>query len=147
MARRIYHYLHYLILIGITVILFNSCSKDEIKRPSPEAIIAKEAMDLVNSIKEAYMVQDEERIKQLIGSEQVLNNFSFGGEGSRLTSLEFLFRWVDVYDSKADVYVSWTGLWKKGSQEIEQKGFALFVLEGKPFKLMKILRENPFVRP
>lgn len=139
-----------LLYYSIFILLFSSCSKDEIKGPSQEAIIAKEAMDLVNSIKEAYMAQDEEKIKQMIDSEQVLKDLSFSGGPtvtSPPTSLEFLFRWIDIYDSKADVYVSWKGLWKKDSKEIEQKGLALFVLEGKPFKLKKILRENPFVRP
>jgi hypothetical protein len=36
-------------------------------------------MDLVNSIKEAYMAQDEEKIKQMISSEQVLKDLSFSG--------------------------------------------------------------------
>jgi hypothetical protein len=144
-----------LLYCSIFILLFSSCSKDEVKGPSQEAIIAKEAMDLVNSIKEAYMAQDEEKIKQMISSEQVLKDLSFSGGPvtSPPTSLEFLFRWIDIYNSKggevtvADVYVSWKGLWKKDSQEIEQKGLALFVLEGRPFKLKKILRENPFVRP
>ncbi len=128
--------------LGLSLIILFSCSKDEIKRPSQEAIIAKEAMDIVNSIKDAYMANDDEKLKQLINSEQVFQSISLS---ERPASLEFLFRWVDIFDSKVDVYVSWKGLWKKGPEEVEQKGFALFVLEGKPFKLKKILRENPFL--
>ncbi len=136
--------------VGVLTLLFllittmNACSK-EVKRPSEESIIAKEAMEVVLEIKEAYMNKDRERLEKLLVSKEVMDNFSFfdiPGE------MEFIFRWIDIYDSKADVYVSWKIVPASplagdvSTQEL--KGLCLFVLEGRPFKLKKILRENPF---
>lgn len=134
------------------VVLFGSfifaCSKSEVKKPSEEAIIAKEAIELVNTIKEAYMNNNEDKIRELSANDEVIKKISFSGKPS---DLEFIFRWIEIKDNKAEVYVSWKALWKsvakvtvEDSKYIESKGFCLFILEGKPFRLVKILRENPF---
>lgn len=125
------------------ITLFVACSKGEVKRPSEEAIIAKEAMEFVRALKEAYMDGDEEKMKEMLVSEEVLKNFSME---DKPYLLEFTFRWIEIKEPerKAEVYVTWQGVWKKAGQENEARGFCLFVLEGRPFKLSKILRENPF---
>ena len=125
------------------MVLFSACSKNELKRTPEEANIAREAMDAVLAIRSAYMEGNPEGIKTLSVSEDVLKYFSFS---QRPSSLEFLFRWVELYDSKAEVYVSWKAIKKieDAVSEREQRGLCLFVLEGKPFKLKKIMRENPF---
>lgn len=136
-----------LTLLFLLMTTMNACSK-EVKRPSEESIIAKEAMEVVLEIKEAYMNKDRERLEKLLVSKEVMDNFSFFDIPREM---EFIFRWVDIYDSKADVYVSWkivpatvTSPLAGDVSTQELKGLCLFVLEGRPFKLKKILRENPF---
>lgn len=133
------------ITLSIISVLFSvvllGCSK-EVKKPSEESILARQAMEVVSAIKEAYMKEDRDTLLRLSTSEEVFALFSFSAMPE---DLEFTFRWVDVYDSKAEVYVSWKAKKGKVSPEKEQKGLCLFVLEGRPFKLKKILRENPFL--
>ncbi|MFN3739539.1 MAG: hypothetical protein ACK4TF_02550 [Thermodesulfovibrionales bacterium] len=120
-----------------------ACSKSEVKKPSEEAIAAKEAIELVNTIKEAYMTNNEDRIRELSASDEVIKKISFSDKPS---DLEFIFRWIEIKDNKAEVYVSWKALWpqRENSKNMDVKGFCLFILEGKPFRLVKIMRENPF---
>lgn len=123
--------------------IFTACSKGEVKGPSEEAIIAKEATDFLRTLKDAYMSGDEERLKEMLISEELLKNFSMQDKPALL---EFTFRWIEIKeaDKKVEVYVTWQGLWKRGRSDNETRGLCLFVLEGRPFKLSKILRENPF---
>lgn len=121
-----------------------ACSKSEVKKPSEEAILAKEAIELVKTIREAYMNNNEDRIRELSVSDEIIKKISFSDKPSEL---EFTFRWIEIKDNKAEVYVSWKALWKEDSKSREIKGLCLFVLEGKPFRLVKIMRENPFEAP
>ncbi|MCX7794436.1 MAG: hypothetical protein N2257_08575 [Thermodesulfovibrionales bacterium] len=130
-------------LICFFLVIF-SCSKAEVKRPSEEAIIAKEAMDFVNGLKKAYMDGDEERLKEMLLYNELIKKFSMIDRPSKL---EFTFRWIEIKEEekKAEIYVAWRGYWKKEGVEEEARGLCLFVLQGRPFKLSKILRENPFL--
>lgn len=123
-----------------------ACSKSEVKKPSEEAILAKEAIELVKTIREAYMNNNEDTIRELSVSDEIIKKISFSNKPSEL---EFIFRWIEIKDNKAEVYVSWKALWsqKGDSKKFEVKGLCLFVLEGKPFRLVKIMRENPFEAP
>lgn len=132
-----------LILTIICIALLSACSKGEVKRPSEEAIIAKEAMDFIKTLKESYMRGDEERLREMFVSEELIKSFSIK---DRPSDLEFTFRWIEIKEreKKTDVYVTWKGRWKKDTGDMETRGLCLFVLEGRPFRLAKILRENPF---
>jgi hypothetical protein len=43
--------------------------------------------------------------------------------------------------------VSWKGTWTVGQESFTERGMGVFLLEGAPLKLGKIVRGNPFKYP
>ncbi len=64
-------------------------------------------------------------------------------------SAELFFspHWVEIEDSMVNLQVSWKGTWTVKGKRIEDRGLAVFVMEGRPLKLAKVLRDNPFRKP
>jgi len=130
----------------ITILLLVSCGKGEVKQVSQEAKIAQEAFGLAETIRNAYIKNDIETLersstkdgyKELIGAVKTFDT----------ADLTFTPIWVEIEDSKVSLSVSWKGIWIVRGKTTEERGVAIFLLEGRPLKLAKVLRENPFRQP
>jgi hypothetical protein len=134
-------------LIGLFLITFLiSCGKKEVKPVSQESKLAQEAFQLAETLKDAYTKKDRETFldnctndgyRELIA---VIKKF----DGAELT---FTPTWVEIKDSSVYLSVSWKGVWTLGTKSREERGLAVFVLEGNPLKLAKVQRDNPFSQP
>lgn len=134
-------------LCGLFILLFlSSCGKKEIKPISEESKIAQEAFKLADVIKGAYIKNDRVTIqknstkdgyKELIG---IMKSF----DDAELT---FTPRKVEIEDSTVYLSLTWNGIWMVRGKRIEERGLAIFVMEGRPLKLSRVIRENPFWQP
>ncbi len=123
-----------------------SCGKDEVKKVSVESQIAQDAFRLVEVLKNAYVENDrvtleknstKDGFRELIGA---LKSFDIAG-------LVFTPKWFEIEDSTVYLHIAWNGTWRAKGKRTEERGVALFVLEERPLKLAKVLRQNPFRQP
>jgi hypothetical protein len=130
----------------ILIFLLASCGKHEVKPVSEESKIAQEAFKLAEVIKNAYVKNDrltiernatKEGYQELIGAMK-----SFDDAELFLTP-----RKVDIEDSTVYLNLTWNGTWTVGGKKTEDRGMAIFVMEGRPLKLSRVLRANPFIQP
>jgi hypothetical protein len=135
-------------LCGLIMIFFLlSCGKQEVKPVSEESKIAQEAFKLAEVIKNAYVKNDRltiERNSTKEGYQELI------GAMKRFDNAELFLtpRKVDIEeDSTVYLSLTWNGTWTVGGKRTENRGMAIFVMEGKPLKLSRILRENPFIQP
>jgi hypothetical protein len=136
--------LHFYFLI--LILLLASCSKKEVKHVSEESKIAQEAFRLAETIKDAYIRNDRATLernstkdgyRELIGAIKSFDS----------AELTFTFGRVEIEDSVAYLHVLWKGTWIVKGKRTEDRGMAIFVLEGRPLKLAQVLRANPFRQP
>ncbi|MDI6801607.1 MAG: hypothetical protein QMD01_06095 [Thermodesulfovibrionales bacterium] len=133
-----------LFILVIAILVFvPSCGKKEVKKVSEDSIIATEAFELVETIRNAYIKKD------LIAIERNSTKEGFRTISSAMKSFdsaELSFSHVFMEIDKNAIYlnVSWKGKWKKGEQTTEERGMAVFVLKGRPLKVDNVLRANPF---
>ncbi|MBZ0157673.1 MAG: hypothetical protein K8I29_15870 [Alphaproteobacteria bacterium] len=137
-------------LLMCTFLMFTlvvSCGgKKDIKRESADSKIAKEAFALAETLREAYQKKDTSAIEK-----------STTRDGFRAVAgvmrpfdtarLSFNPVWVEIDGGTVQMNVQWSGHWLKGDRLAEERGMAVFVLQGRPLKLDKILRANPFKYP
>lgn len=128
------------------LICIASCGKKEVKNVSEESRIAQQAFQLADTIRNAYLDSDrktlekystQEGYRELIG---VLKDFDNA-------ELEFVPTWVEIEGSVVRLTVSWKGTWSVRDVKKDERGLAVFVLEGEPLKLVQVLRANPFRQP
>ncbi len=123
-----------------------SCGKKEVKPVSQESKLAQEAFQLAEILKQAYAGNDRSTIennstndgyREMIG---VIKKFD-------KAELTFTPTWVEIKDSVVYLSVSWKGVWTVGAKSRDERGLAVFVLEGSPLKLASVQRDNPFRQP
>jgi len=136
----------YALRVLIIVLLLASCGKQEVKKTSEESKIAQEAFRVAEVIKDAYIKNDRSTLeknstkdgyKEIIEARKSFDN----------AELSFTPKWVAIEDSTVNLHVSWNGTWTVRGKRFEDRGLAVFVMEGKPLKLAKVLRANPFRQP
>ena len=137
----------YFLLILIAPLLLSSCGgKKEVKPVSPDAKLVQEAFALAETLKNAYTENDRSALERnstkggfrdLIG---VIKEFD-------RAELTFTPTWVEIKDSSVYLTISWKGTWTVKGKLTEERGQAIFVLDGKPLKLVQIQRSNPFRQP
>lgn len=135
------------LLIGILVLTgISGCSKKEVKHVSEESKIAQEAFGLAETIRDAYIRTDRATLernstkdgyRELIGAIKSFDS----------AELTFTFGRVEIEGSVAYLHVLWKGTWIVNGKRTEDRGMAIFVLEGRPLKLAQVLRANPFRQP
>jgi len=134
------------LLLFVSILLIASCGKKEVKKVSPESKIAHEVFGIAETIRNAYVKNEratlernstKEGYRELIGAMKSFDS----------VELTFTPRWVDIEDSVIYLNVSWKGTWVVSGKKTEERGMAIFVLEGKPPKLARVLRANPFKQP
>jgi hypothetical protein len=128
-------------------VLLTSCGgSKEVKKVSPESKLAQEAFELAETLKEAYLRNDRDAIgenstkegyREIIGALKPFDS----------AELTFTPTWVEIMDSTVNLTISWKGIWVAQGKTTEERGSGVFVLEGKPLKLVKIQRANPFSQP
>ena len=130
----------------MSVFLLISCGKKEVKQVSEDSKTAQEAFMLADVIKDAYIENDlssleknttEDGYKDIIEARKIFDS----------AELFFSPHWVEIEDSMVNLQVSWKGTWTVKGKRIEDRGLAVFVMEGRPLKLAKVLRDNPFRKP
>jgi len=135
-----------LFFIFILIFLLASCGKKEVKPVSADSKIAQEAFRLAAVIKDAYIRNDRstiERNSAKDGYKEIIEvRKSFDS-----AVLTFTPRWVEIEGTTVHLHVAWNGTWIVKGQRTEDRGLAVFVMEGNPLKLVKVLRENPFKQP
>ncbi|MEW6418559.1 MAG: hypothetical protein AB1480_10610 [Nitrospirota bacterium] len=136
----------YAVQVLIVIVLLVSCGKREIKPVPPESKIAQEAIGLAETIRNAYIKNDRETLekhatrdgyRELIGTIKSFDS----------VELTFTPTWVEIENSTVSLHLSWKGIWVVGGKRTEERGIAVFVLEGRPLKLAQVQRENPFRQP
>jgi hypothetical protein len=127
-------------------LLLASCGKKEVKQVSEDSKTAQQAFMLSEEIKNAYIKNDlstleknttKDGYKDIIESRKLFDS----------TDLSFTPHWVEIDGSTVSLQVSWKGIWTVKGKSIEDRGLAVFVMEGRPLKLTKVLRDNPFRKP
>jgi hypothetical protein len=141
-----------LALIGIILffltggLLLISCEGKEVKPVSQESKIAQEAIQLAETQKNAYEENDRQTLeslstidgyRELIGSLKTFDS----------AELTFTPTWIEIQDSTVKLTISWKGTWVVKGKTTEERGIAVFVLEGTPLKLAQIQRSSPFRQP
>lgn len=130
----------------MAIIFLISCGKGEVKKVSEESKLAQEAFELAETIRSAYIKNDRETLER---------NFSVDGYRELIgaiksfdsAELTFTPLWVEIEDSIVSLNVSWKGTWIVMGKRTEERGVAVFMLEGRPLKLSRVLRANPFRQP
>jgi hypothetical protein len=123
-----------------------ACGKKEVKPVSEESKSSIEAFALTEKIKTAFINKDLTAI-QAVSTEDGYRDATTNRKPFDSVDLTFTPRWVEIEDSKLFVNVSWKSKWTASGNSTEDRGMAVFVMEGKPLKLSKILRANPFIFP
>ena len=128
------------------VFLLVSCGKKEVKQVSEDSKITQESFMLADVIKNAYIKNDlftlernttKDSYNELIEARKIFD----------IAELSFTLHWVEIEDSTVNLQVSWRGTRTVKGKRIEDRGLAVFVMEGRPLKLAKVLRDNPFKEP
>lgn len=135
----------YVVSLFLALLLI-SCGKDEVKQVSQESKTAQEAFKVADILRNAYIHNDRVALEENStkdGYRELINAI----KSFETVDLTFTPRWVEIQDSEVHLTLSWKGRWSVRGKSTEERGVAIFVLEGKPFKLAKVLRENPFRQP
>ena len=101
---------------------------------------------MAEEIKEAYLKRDltiieknttKEGYRELLGAIKRFDK----------AELAFSSKWVQIEKTSVSMKIVWSGKWVVGEQAAEERGTAIFIFEGSPLKLSRILRANPFRQP
>lgn len=133
-------------MMSLLILFLISCGKKEVKPVSEESKIAQEAIVLAETIRDAYVKNDRGTLEK----HSTRNGFrELIGAIKSFDSVELTFTptWVEVDNSTVSLHVSWKGTWAVAGKRTEERGTAVFVLEGRPLKLVQVQRENPFRQP
>lgn len=136
----------YLLLLFVMLVGIPACGKKEVKTVSPESRMTTEAFSLIETVRDAYIKRD----LNVIQSNSTANGYQDIAGGKKVyesVELTFTPKWVEIDGSTVKVNVSWKGVWLSAGKKTEDTGLAVFILDGKPLKVTKIQRANPFIRP
>jgi len=140
------HLMKYLILCLVVASLCFSCGGKETRKSSEDARLAEEAFRLADTLKNAYEKNDASALEENSTKDGYRVLIAAVKKFDR-ADLTFTPTWVDIKDSTVSLTISWKGTWTVRDKSTEERGLAVFVLEGHPLKLALIQRENPFSQP
>jgi hypothetical protein len=120
--------------------------KKEVKQVTQESRLSQESFAIAETMRDAYVKRDFAKIQEVStadGYKDVLNAVK------HFDSVELTFtpKWVEIEKTKVYLNVAWKGNWTVGSETIRERGMAVFLFEGSPLKLSKVVRGNPFKYP
>ncbi len=120
--------------------------KKEVKQQSRESKVAQDAFSVAEAVRSAYTKKEFTAIAERCtkeGYKEIIDSIRYFDS----VELEFTPRWVEIEKSKIYLNIAWRGTWNVGKETIRERGMAVFLLEGIPMKLSKIVRGNPFKYP
>ena len=135
-----------LLCVLLLVFLAACGGKKEVKQVSQESRVSQEAFSVVEQLRMAYLKRDFSVIADYSTAEgyrEIIDSLKHFDSAD----LTFTPRWVEMEKSMVYVNVSWQGSWKVGKETFRERGMAIFLFEGTPLKLAKIVRGNPFKYP
>ena len=135
-------------LIFCSILLFiSACSGEkEVKKESYDYRIAREAFSVAEDLRTAYVKKDFSSIQQLStkeGYSEIIDSVRHFDS----VDLTFTPKWVEIEKSRIYLNVAWKGIWITGDETTKERGMAVFLLDGSPLKISKVLRGNPFKYP
>lgn len=133
------------LLVCIIGALF-ACGKKAVKPESQESKIARESFALAETLKDAFIRNDKTVLRDNT-TEEGYREVTANKKDFDSVELTFTPRWVEIEDNQVNLNVSWKSEWSSAGEKTEDRGMAVFVIEGRPLKLSKILRTNPFKYP
>ncbi|MBI4685498.1 MAG: hypothetical protein HY755_09900 [Nitrospirae bacterium] len=134
------------ILLLFVLSFFFSCSDKEVKKVTEESLTAQEAFTVAEAIKDAYLNKNLSSIESNTTKESYRELFGAIKSFDK-ASLTLSPKWVEIEKSTVSVKIAWDGTWVVRGKTTEEQGVAIFVFEGKPLKLSRILKANPFRQP
>jgi hypothetical protein len=135
-----------LLILFLGIVLVSCGKKETVKHESADSLLSQEAFTLAETVRTAFIDKDiatlkknslDEGYKALSANKKVYDR----------VELTFTPRWVEIDKAKVFLNIAWKSKWTTSDRIADDRGMAVFVLEGKPLKLSKILRANPFVHP
>jgi hypothetical protein len=135
-----------ILLLLLAGALLVSCGKKEVKQVSQDSKITLEAFALAETVKNAFVVKDDITLKKS-STEAGYRDIVTNTKAFDRVELTFTPRWVEIENNQLHVNISWKSIWVVSGKSTEGRGMAVFVMEGTPLKVSKVLRANPFVLP
>ena len=136
-----------IVLVLLACCMAVSCGgKKEVKQVSQESKSTKEAFALAETIKTAFINKDLATI-QRNASDEGYRDITANRKVFDSVGLSFTPRWVEIEGSRLMVNIAWKSSWALSGRRVEERGMTVFVMEGNPLKVTKILQANPFVVP
>jgi len=140
-----------LILLVFLMILTACGGKKEVKQVSTESRLAQEAFAVAEVLRSAYVKKDFSTIAEnctATGYRDIVDSIKHFDSAE----LTFTPRWVEIEGTRAPqaklyLNIAWRGSWSVGGDTIKERGMAVFLFEGRPLKLSRIVRGNPFKYP
>ncbi len=131
------------LFIGLILV---SCGKKEVKQVSQESKITLEGFALTETIKNAFIKNDRITL-QKNSTESGYKDITANKKAFDSVELSFAPKWVDIENNKIQVTIAWKSTWIYSGKSAEGRGMAVFVMEGTPLRVSRILRANPFIFP
>lgn len=135
-----------IMLLVLACVMLISCGKKEVKPVSQESKMTLEAFALAETIKNAFIVKDDITLRKN-STESGYRDIMANTKIFDSVELTFTPRWVDIENNQFNVNISWKSTWIVSGKSTAERGMAVFVMEGTPLKVSKIIRANPFVMP
>lgn len=132
-----------LLLVGVLLV---SCGKKEVKQVSQDSKITLEAFTLAETVRSAFVVKDDITLKKS-STEEGYRDIRANTRAYDRVEITFTPRWVEIENNQLQVNIAWKSVWVVAGNSTEERGMAVFVVEGVPLKVSKILRANPFIFP
>lgn len=139
MARKI-------LIISLLLLTAAACSKKEVKRDSLDSRLAREAFEVAEELRQAYVSEDFGGMRAHATQEAydgIVRDIKRFDE----VELSFTPRWVEIEGDTLVLYEAWKGAWEMGGETKEARGLAVLEMKGTPLKLSGILRGSPFDQP
>ncbi|MBA4372651.1 MAG: hypothetical protein C0402_07275 [Thermodesulfovibrio sp.] len=135
------------VLLLIVALSFAACGgKKEVKQVSQESAAYTEAAAMAETIRNAFVGNDRVAL-QKNSTEQGYRDITASKKMFDQIELSFTPRWFEIEQNQVLLNVSWKSVWTIAGKKTEDRGMAVLVLEGRPLKVSKVLRANPFIYP
>lgn len=128
------------------IALVTACGKDEVKPASPENLVSHEAFSVAEALRSAYAKKDFSAAREN-STPEGYRDLMDAVKHFDTVDMTFTPKWVDMDNNKVSLNVAWKGIWTVSGETYAERGMAVFLFEGKPLKLSKIVRGNPFRYP
>jgi hypothetical protein len=132
------------LLLLASFLIFSCGGKKEVKQVTQESKAATEAFGVAETIKNAFIKKDSATL-QRNATEAGLKDIMAGRKVFDSVDITFTPRWVEIEGDKMLVNISWKSTWMLSGRKTEERGMAVFEMQGNPLKVTRILRANPFI--